>query len=44
MTANVLPEDVQMVIASGMNTHLGKPVDLKIMLEVLSRYMPGNKN
>ena len=39
MTANVMAEDVRMALDSGMNAHLGKPIDFKAMLEMLSGYL-----
>ncbi len=39
MTANVLRDDVNSAMRSGMNNHLGKPVDLKVMLEMLDAYL-----
>ena len=35
MTANVLQEDIQKAINSGMNAHLGKPIELDITLKTL---------
>ncbi len=35
MTANILPDDVRNVIESGMNAHIGKPVDMDEMYETL---------
>jgi signal transduction histidine kinase/CheY-like chemotaxis protein len=39
MTANVLQDDIDNVLASGMNDHLGKPVDIKILLEKINKYL-----
>jgi signal transduction histidine kinase/DNA-binding response OmpR family regulator len=40
MTANVFREDVEKCLAAGMNSHLGKPLDLDEVLEQLRRYLP----
>jgi CheY-like chemotaxis protein/nitrogen-specific signal transduction histidine kinase len=39
MTANVMQEDINRAIESGMNAHLGKPVELGNMLQVLRDQM-----
>jgi 3-polyprenyl-4-hydroxybenzoate decarboxylase len=39
MTANVFREDVEKCLAAGMNDHVGKPLDIKEVLEKLSKYM-----
>ncbi len=39
MTANVFKEDVHEVFQAGMNGHIGKPVDMKIVVEILSKYL-----
>lgn len=39
MTANVLREDVQKAMDSGMNAHLAKPVDLNEMLRMLKIFL-----
>jgi signal transduction histidine kinase/CheY-like chemotaxis protein len=39
MTANAFKEDVQNSINAGMNAHIGKPVDIKQLLEVLAFYL-----
>lgn len=36
MTANALNEDVQRCLDAGMNVHLSKPIDMKILLRVLA--------
>jgi signal transduction histidine kinase len=41
MTANVFREDVERSISSGMNAHLGKPVELDKLLSVLRKYIHG---
>jgi signal transduction histidine kinase/CheY-like chemotaxis protein len=44
MTANVMQEDINRALDAGMNAHLGKPVDLHAMLELLRRYIKAEKN
>jgi signal transduction histidine kinase/CheY-like chemotaxis protein len=39
MTANVFREDVEKYIGAGMNDHIGKPLDLEILLEKLDKYL-----
>ncbi|MDR2899909.1 MAG: response regulator [Treponema sp.] len=39
MTANVLQDDIDDVLKSGMNDHLGKPIELKVLLEKLDKYL-----
>jgi signal transduction histidine kinase/CheY-like chemotaxis protein len=39
MTANVFQEDIDKCIASGMNAHIGKPVDYDKLLTVLREYL-----
>jgi signal transduction histidine kinase/CheY-like chemotaxis protein/HAMP domain-containing protein len=43
MTANVMQEDIRRAMDSGMNAHLGKPIDLKAMMEILQEQMGGVK-
>jgi PAS domain S-box-containing protein len=40
LTANVFKEDIEKALDSGMNGHLGKPLDEKEMLVVMSGYLP----
>ncbi|GHU61470.1 hypothetical protein AGMMS49983_01260 [Clostridia bacterium] len=40
MTANVFREDVEKSLASGMNDHVGKPLDFDIVLAKLKQYLP----
>ncbi|MDR3295599.1 MAG: response regulator, partial [Clostridiales Family XIII bacterium] len=40
MTANVFREDVEKCLAVGMDSHVGKPLDIKEVLEKLRRYLP----
>jgi CheY-like chemotaxis protein len=35
MTANVLQEDIQRAVASGMNAHLGKPIEIGVTLKTM---------
>ena|GEM_PF-712270 len=39
MTANVFADDVEKCLAAGMNGHIGKPLDMRIVFENLSRYL-----
>ena len=39
MTANVLQSDVERALASGMNDHIGKPIDVKKMFATLARWI-----
>jgi signal transduction histidine kinase/CheY-like chemotaxis protein len=39
ITANVFKEDVERSLASGMNDHIGKPIDLDDMLTKLRKYL-----
>jgi len=39
MTANVFREDVERCLAAGMNSHLGKPVDIHEVIERLKKYL-----
>jgi signal transduction histidine kinase len=39
MTANVMEDDIKQAMASGMNAHLGKPIELRSMLRVLKKQM-----
>jgi CheY-like chemotaxis protein len=43
MTANVLQDDVKSVMRSGMNAHLGKPIELNILLEMIDTYLNKEK-
>jgi signal transduction histidine kinase/DNA-binding response OmpR family regulator len=40
MTANVFREDIERCIASGMNDHIGKPLNFDEVLEKLRQYLP----
>ncbi|MDL2259067.1 response regulator [Eubacteriales bacterium OttesenSCG-928-K08] len=39
MTANVFKEDIEQSLASGMNAHIGKPLDFDELLAVLRQYL-----
>lgn len=40
MTANVFKEDIEKCLAAGMNDHVGKPVNLEVLLSKLRRLLP----
>ncbi len=39
MTANVFKEDIEECLAAGMNDHLGKPIAMKDVMQILSYYL-----
>jgi CheY-like chemotaxis protein len=39
MTANVMREDIQKAIDSGMNAHLGKPIELETTLKTIHQQL-----
>ena len=39
MTANAFAEDRQNAMAAGMNEHIGKPIDVPALIEVLQRIL-----
>jgi signal transduction histidine kinase len=39
MTANVFREDVERALESGMNAHIGKPIDLHELLRLMNTYL-----
>jgi CheY-like chemotaxis protein/two-component sensor histidine kinase len=39
MTANVFKEDIDRCLASGMNGHVGKPLDIDEVIRVLAKYL-----
>ena len=39
MTANVFREDIDRCLAAGMNSHLGKPVDIDLLIAELSKHL-----
>lgn len=42
MTANALEEDKEAAIKNGMNAHIAKPLDIKVLMDVLSQYLDQN--
>ena len=40
MTANVFLDDIEKCIQAGMNSHLGKPLDMKDVINTLDKYLP----
>ena len=43
MTANVFREDIEKCLEAGMNDHVGKPLDLNVVLKKLRHYIPANQ-
>ena len=41
MTANAFREDVKEAMASGMQAHIAKPIDVDIMMETINRVLRG---
>jgi len=39
MTANVFKEDIEKCVDAGMNDHLGKPIEMTCVMDMLSRYL-----
>ena len=39
LSANVMSEDVKKSLASGMNAHIGKPINVKLLLSTISQYL-----
>jgi CheY-like chemotaxis protein/two-component sensor histidine kinase len=39
MTANVFREDIEKCLEAGMNGHLGKPLDMGVVLDILREYL-----
>jgi CheY-like chemotaxis protein len=39
MTANVFKEDIDNCMAAGMNDHIGKPIDIDRVLEIMRKYI-----
>jgi CheY-like chemotaxis protein len=39
MTANVFKEDIENCLKAGMNDHIGKPLDIDDVLEILRKYL-----
>jgi CheY-like chemotaxis protein len=44
MTANVFREDIEKSLKAGMNSHIGKPLDIEVVLEKLRMYLLGEKH
>ena len=44
MTANVFREDIERCLSAGMNSHVGKPLDLKVVLLKLKQYLSNSEN
>jgi CheY-like chemotaxis protein len=40
MTANVFKEDIEKCLETGMNDHLGKPLDFDEVLKKIRKYLP----
>jgi lactose/cellobiose-specific phosphotransferase system IIC component len=43
MTANVFREDIEKCLRSGMDDHIGKPLDLHNVLEKIRKHLPENR-
>jgi two-component system, sensor histidine kinase and response regulator len=39
MTANVFKEDIERCLSAGMNDHVGKPLDIKVLMKKLRKYL-----
>ena len=39
MTANAFAEDVQAALDAGMDDHVAKPVDMKVLISVITKYI-----
>jgi CheY-like chemotaxis protein len=39
MTANVFKEDIERCLASGMDDHVGKPIDISEVMKILRQYL-----
>ena len=44
MTANVFQNDILEAIESGMNDHVAKPIDMKVLSGLLRRWLPEKGN
>jgi len=43
MTANVFREDIEKCLAAGMNGHLGKPLNIDEVMDILRTYLHGKR-
>ena len=43
MTANAFTEDKERALESGMNDHVAKPIDMKVLMSVLKEQICGHK-
>ena len=43
MTANAFAEDVQAALNTGMDDHVAKPIDMKVLMSVLEEQICGHK-
>jgi CheY-like chemotaxis protein len=41
MTANAFAEDVQTALDNGMNAHIAKPINVRIVMETLAKFIHG---
>ena len=39
VSANAFEEDRKASIAAGMNAHIAKPIDVKLLMEILTKYL-----
>ena len=39
MTANAFAEDVQAALNTGMDDHVAKPIDMSILISVITKYI-----
>jgi CheY-like chemotaxis protein len=44
LTANVMSEDVAQYLDAGFTAHIGKPVDLKVLYQLLHIYCPTSQD
>ena len=44
MTANAFSEDVQKALDAGMNAHVAKPIDVKVLTATLEEILSGGAN
>ena len=41
MTADAFSEDIRACLESGMNAHVAKPLDMKVLLRLIQKYLAG---